>query len=79
MLSKIQQMEQLFYMSNNLKANSKCFNLQEEIIYSIEGLSVSLSQSNQLSFIHDDRLPEVLKGDLEKLKLALITVIEFAM
>ena len=79
MLSNLLQMKkQLNYMLNNFTVNSQCFNLQEVINYSIEGLSVSLHQLTILSFVHDDRLPEVLSGDLDNFKLALITVIEFA-
>jgi hypothetical protein len=31
-----------------------------------------------LSYIHDSQLPEVLNGDIDNFKLALITVVEFA-
>lgn len=76
-LMQIKQ-QQLNYMRNNFTLNSKCFHLKELINYSIEGLSLSLNQLTVLSYIHDSQLPEVLNGDIDNFKLALITVVEFA-
>lgn len=53
--------------------------LADEIKNCIESLSVNLSQQNSFKFIHDDRLPDMVVGDLEKFRLALVTVAEFAM
>lgn len=40
---------------------------------------MNLNENTSLKFIHDDRLPEIFNGDVEKFRLALITVTEFAM
>ena len=66
-------------MSSNFQLNKNSFILKDEINYCIEGLSVNLNQNTSLRFIHDDRLPEIFNGDVEKFRLALITVTEFAM
>jgi hypothetical protein len=66
-------------MSSNFQLKKVSFKLRNEINYLIEGLSVNLNENTCLKFIHDDRLPEIVEGDVDKFRLALITVIEFAM
>ena len=80
MLSNLRQMQhQLNFMSSHFKLSKDTFMLKDEINYCIEGLSVNLGQNSSFKFTHDDRLPDLVICDLEKFRLALITVAEFAM
>jgi hypothetical protein len=80
MLSNLRQMQySLNFMAVDAKLSRTTFVLQDEINNCIEGLSVNLSQHNTFKYIHDDRLPDLVVSDVEKFRLALVTVAEFAM
>lgn len=40
---------------------------------------MNLTSNSQFKFIHDDRLPDTVEGDIDKFRLGLTTVAEFAM
>ena len=69
----------LNFMAVDSKLTCTTFVLEDEINNCIEGLSVNLSQTNSFKYIHDERLPDMVDGDVEKFRLALVTVAEFAM
>lgn len=51
----------------------------KNIVQCIEQCSSLLSNHAEFVFYHDDHLPEILKGDLDMLMLALQTLTEFAL
>lgn len=46
------------------KHQETTFLLEEEVKYCFEGLSVNLNAHTTFKFVHDDRLPDLVKGDL---------------
>jgi hypothetical protein len=65
MLSNLHQMQhQLNFMSSRTKFEKIAFLLQDEVKYSLEGLSVNLNAHTSFKFIHDDRLPDMVLGNL---------------
>lgn len=66
-------------MTVDVKGKEEIFVLQDEINQCIEALSVNLSSNSQFKYIHDDRLPDTVEGDIDKFRLALTTVAEFSM
>ena len=53
--------------------------MEDEIKYTIEGLTVNLNAVTSVKFGHDDCLPDAVQGDRQTLRLALVTLIEFGM
>ena len=53
--------------------------MEDEIKYTIEGLTVNLNAVTLVKFGHDDCLPDAVQGDRQTLRLALVTLIEFGM
>ncbi len=53
--------------------------IEDEIKSVVEGLSVNLNAVTSIKFLNDDRLPDYVQGDLQTLKLAFNTLIEFGM
>jgi hypothetical protein len=47
-------------MSSRNKFEKIAFLLQDEVKYSLEGLSVNLNAHTTFKFIHDDRLPDMV-------------------
>jgi len=66
-------------MSSSASLEKSEFLLEDEIKYIVEGLTVNLNAVTSIKFVHDDRLPDVVQGDLKTLRLALVTLIEFGM
>jgi hypothetical protein len=66
-------------MAVDSKRTKTTFDLEDEINNCIEGLSVNLTQNNTFKYIHDERLPDMVNAEVEKFRLALVTVSEFAM
>lgn len=65
MLSNLHQMQhQLNFMCCRQKHQETTFLLEEEVKYCFEGLSVNLNAHTTFKFVHDDRLPDLVKGDL---------------
>ena len=60
--------------------NSEDFLLEDEIHYSIDGVSMRLSENteNRIEFTHDKILPKVFSGDLEKFRLVIHTILDFS-
>jgi len=66
-------------MSASINKEKTDFYLEDEIKYTLDGLTVNLNAVTSLKFIHDDRLPDTVQGDLKTLRLAITTLIEFGM
>lgn len=66
-------------MSSSAKLEKTQFLLEDEIKYTIEGLTVNLNAVTSVKFGHDDCLPDAVQGDRQTLRLALVTLIEFGM
>ena len=49
-----------------------------EINYCIDGISVNLNEQTQIKYVHDESIPDEVKGDKETFRLALLTLAEFA-
>ena len=54
------------------------FFLSNEIRYCIEGFSCALDSKTSINFTHDEELPEKVSGDIEKFRLVVCTMVEFA-
>ena len=69
-------------MTNDLDKNfqKEDFLLEDEIHYSIDGVSMRLSEhsENRIEFTHDKILPKVFLGDLEKFRLVIHTLLDFS-
>lgn len=66
-------------MLNPESKNPTQFLLEDEIKYIVEGLTVSLNEGTSMKLKNDDRLPYCVVGDVQSLRLALVTLIEFGM
>ncbi len=66
-------------MASRSSLEKVAFHLEDEVKYCFEGLSVNLNAQTTFKLNHDDRLPDLVQGDLPTLKLALVTLIEFGM
>jgi hypothetical protein len=66
-------------MASQSSLEKIAFHLEDEVKYCFEGLSVNLNVQTTFKLSHDDRLPDLVQGDLPTLKLALVTLIEFGM
>ena len=53
------------------------FLLEDEIDYILEGLAVNLMPDETLKYCHDDRLPDMVAGDVIQLRLLLNILAEF--
>lgn len=80
MLTDLHQMQHhLNYMCSGAKSETTEFLLENEIKYILEGLTCNLNEETSLKFVHDDRLPDTVQGDLKTLRLAISILVEFAM
>lgn len=70
---------QLNFMASRSQIEKIAFHLENEVKYCFEALSVNLNAQTTFKLTHDDRLPDLVQGDLKTLKLALVTLIEFGM
>ena len=66
-------------MLNPESRNPTQFLLEDEIKYIVEGLTVNLNEGTSMKLRNDDRLPYCVVGDVQSLRLALVTLIEFGM
>ena len=83
MLNYLRQLQhQIKTMTNEFdkKFNSEDFLLEDEIHYSIDGVSMRLSENteNRIEFTYDKILPKVFSGDLEKFRLVIHTILDFS-
>lgn len=70
---------QLNFMASRSQTEKIAFHLENEVKYCFEALSVHLNVQTTFKLSHDDRLPDIVQGDLRTLKLALVTLLEFGM
>lgn len=80
-LNQIQQIKHEFQLiSNSIHNKVENFMVKDEIMYSLEILSVNcMSKKSTLNLKTDDVIPDVLAGDVSKFRLAIQSVTEFAM
>ncbi len=78
LLSSLQQMQHfLNYMSGSVSNDLRGFLLEDEIDYILEGLAVNLQPEETLKYCHDDRLPDLVAGEVNQLRLFLNILVEF--
>ena len=66
-------------MADRRQSDESDFLLADEIRYCIEGFSCALDLKTTLNFTHDESLPQKVSGDLEKFRLVVSTMVEFAL
>ena len=71
-LNQVQQIKHILgSLGDFSKQNEKNFFLKDEIMYSLEGLTVScLNEKSTLNLTHST-LPDILNGDITKFRLAI--------
>ena len=71
---------QIKQMTNEVDIRYEDFLLEDELHYSIDGVSMHLSEKtdNRIDFNHDKLLPSVFNGDKEKFRIAIHTLLDFS-
>ena len=62
---------------NETTKNEKLFKIENEIKNVLDGLTFNLNTRTQLTLVHDDRLPDFVKGKIDLFTIVVGIVAEF--
>lgn len=79
MLNSMQQIQHQFEVLTGANQDTTAdFLLGDEVKYAIQGVSLNMNPSVSINFTYENNLPQQVRGNLEKFKLAILTALEFS-